>query len=107
MDDRGVPAWWSQGDEPRIWRERVEEYGAIAQDGDVLGRIFDFREIACWPEVRFVWDQWARCYIECEHGKWQADSWYLNFTEAFVRARRRWSEGADHSEHVEDEDDDA
>ena len=38
----------------------------------------------------------------CDHGEWSADSYAINFTEAFVRARRGWAAGADHSMPPED-----
>ncbi len=61
VDD--APAWWQQYDEWGTFRGRVEQQGAVSQDGDVLGAFFDLYRYSCQPSVRFEWDQWARCHI--------------------------------------------
>lgn len=73
-----------------------QEDAASAQEGDVLGRIFDLYRYSCVPSVQFSWDQWSRCHIRCDHGEWFRDAHGVNFTEAFVLARREWLAGAHH-----------
>lgn len=86
----------SEVDEGQRFLRWVEEEGSVALDGDVIGKFFDLYDYECRPSVRFDWDQWSRCYISCDHGEWHHDSTLLNFTEAFVVARRKWLAGAHH-----------
>lgn len=46
----------------------------------------------CVRTFTIAWDQWARCIIECEHGKFIADSGFLNLTEALIRAVIKFNE---------------
>ena len=85
------------------FRDRVEVDGSVTEDGDVLGAFFGLYGYACAPSVRFDWDSWARCHIKCDHGEWFRDSHGLNFTEAFVRAKREWLAGARHPTKAEEE----
>lgn len=87
---------WQDRSEYLTFLRRVDERGAVTGDGDVLGKFFDLYRYSCEPSIRFDWDQWSRCYIECDHGKWFRDSAGVNFTEAFVLARQEWERGAAH-----------
>lgn len=50
----------------------------------------------CQPSIRFVWDHWAECVIECPHGYWKGTGGGVNFSEAFEDALGGY-ECADHS----------
>jgi hypothetical protein len=96
MDEADAATWGA-------FRDRVEVDGSVAADGDVLGAFFGLYDYASAPSVRFDWDSWARCYINCDHGEWYHDSHLLNFTEAFVKAKREWLAGSEHPTTSEEE----
>ena len=107
-ESRGESSAWRNPEEFRAFRDRVESEGAVPFDADVLGRFFDLYRFECAPGVTFHWDPngWSRCYIKCDHGEWFADSMWVNVTEAFVRARRKWADGAVHLTFDERDDED-
>jgi len=60
--------------------------------------------LACVYGIEIHWDQWVRCVIICQHGRFSAVSDFFNITEAVVRAIMEFNE-ADHPADEEDDDD--
>ena len=83
--------------------ERVEESRApglysIHYDSNSMENLL----LACVYGIEIHWDQWVRCVIVCQHGRFSAVSDFFNITEAVVRAIMDFNE----ADHPAEEDDD-
>lgn len=85
--------------------ERIKMQKSIS-----IPNFFDVVANMCLPEeyaygclysFEVDWDQWARCTLICEHGKYVGVSDYLNITEAMVRATVAFRNDPVHKEYPE------
>lgn len=69
-------------------RVKMQKSVSLPNFFDIVGNMCLPEEYAygCLFEFEVTWEQWARCTLECEHGKYQAVSDFLNITEAILRA---------------------